>query len=150
MSGFELIGAAAAALSAAGTVAGGIAANNQAQYQAEQQKAQGKEELAASQRQASQQRKEAELVQSRQQALAAASGAGASDPTIIQLMTETAAQGELNAQGSLYGGEQRKRGLFDQAKATRLSGKSSLIGSFLGGTGDLLGGFAKYKTNQYG
>lgn len=140
----------AGAISAIGTVAGGISANNQAQYQADQQEAQGKEELAASQRQAEQQRREADLVMSRQQALAAASGGGASDPTIIQLMTETASQGELNAQGSLYGGEQRKRGLYDQAKGTRLSGKSSLFGSFLGGAGDLVGGFAKYKTNQYG
>jgi len=142
------LGVISAAIGAIGTIAQGVAANNQAQFEAEQQKMQGKEELAAAQRQADQQRKEAALVQSRQQALAASSGAGASDPTIIKLMTDTAGQGELNAQGTLYGGEQRKRGLFDQASATRLSGQASLFGSFLGGAGQLASGFAKYRTNS--
>lgn len=145
MSGLEMIAAAGAVLSAVGTVAGGVAANNSAQYEADQQEAAGKEEFADALRTADQQRKEAQLVQSRQQAVAAASGAGASDPTIVKLMTDTAGQGELNAQSALYGGEQRKRGLFDAAKGTRASGQASLFGSFLGASGTLASGFAKYK-----
>lgn len=138
------------AISAIGSVMGGVAANNQAQYQADQQEAAGKEELAASQRQAEQQRKEGALVQSRQQALAAASGAGATDPTIVQLMTDTAGAAELNAQSSLFGGEQRKRGMFDTAKGTRMTGQASMVGSFLSAAGDLTSGFAKYRKDSYG
>jgi hypothetical protein len=152
MSGLELV---AAAIGAAGSVASGIAANNEAKFQAKQQEMQGNEEFAASQRDADQKRQEAQLVNSRAQALAAYSGAGAADPTIIKLMTGTTQQGEMNAQTSLYGGENRKRGLFDQANATRLSGQSSMFGSFLSAAGGLASGFGKYrqataKTSTYG
>lgn len=152
MSGLEMIAAASAALGAAGTIAQGVSAKNAADYQADQQEAAGKEAFAASQREAIQKRKEAEIANSRAQAVAAASGAGASDPTIIKLMTDTAGQGELNAQGSLFQGEQQKRGLFDAAKGSRMSGNASLFGSFLGAGGEALGGFAKYRQNklQYG
>lgn len=139
------IGAVASVISAIGGVVSGVAANNQAQFEAQQQEMQGKEELAASQRQADQQRQEAKMVQSRQQALAAASGGGATDPTIVRLMTQTAQQGELNAQTSLFGGENRKRGLFDSAMGTRMSGQASMFGSFLGAAGSLASGFAKYR-----
>jgi hypothetical protein len=138
------LGLVATAISAIGTVAGGIAQNNQAQFEAKQQEAQGREDFAASQRQADQARLEAKLANSRQQALAAASGGGAADPTIVKLMGDTAGQGEYNAGGYLYQGKQQKRGLFDQAAATRISGQSSLFGSFLGGAGQIAGGLYKY------
>jgi len=137
MSGLELV---AAAIGAAGSIASGIAQKNAADYQAQQQEAQGKEEFAASQRDAVAKRREAQLLQSRQQALAAASGANATDPTIVRLMTTTAGQGEYNAQTALYTGEQRKIGLFDAAKATRMSGNASLLGSFFEGAGTLAKG----------
>lgn len=145
MSGLELV---AAAIGAAGSVATGIAQKNAADYQAEQQEQAGKEAFAASQRDADQKRREATLVQSRQQALAAASGGGASDPTIVRLMTQTAGQGELNAQTELYKGDQQKRGLFDAANASRMSGNASLFGSFLDGAGTLTKGL--YTANQNG
>ncbi|MFA7308414.1 MAG: hypothetical protein WC026_17285, partial [Hyphomicrobium sp.] len=101
----------------------------------------GKEELAASQRDAIQKRREGALINSRQQALAAASGAGAGSdaPTIVKLMTDTAGQAEYNAQVDLYGGKSRKEGLFNAAANRRREGKASLLGSVLGG----FGGFAK-------
>jgi hypothetical protein len=148
--GMAELGLLASAISAAGSIASGIASKNAADFQAEQQEMQGKEEFAASQREADQKRKESNYVQSRQQALAAASGGGAADPTIVRLMTQTAQQGEMNAQTSLYVGENRKRGLFDAAKGTRLTGRANLVGSFLSASGDLAGGFGKYYENKYG
>lgn len=142
------LGAVATVISALGTVAGGIAANNQAQFQAEQQEMAGKEEFAASQREANDKRKESTYVQSRQQALAAASGGGAADPTIVRLMTKTAQQGEMNAQTARYVGENRQRGLMDAAKASRMSGEASLFGSFFGATGDALSGWARYRKDK--
>lgn len=137
MSGLELV---AAAIGAAGSIASGIAQKNAADYQADQQEAQGKEDFASSQRDAEAKRRESRLLQSRQQALAASSGAGAADPTIVRLMTDTAGQGEYNAQTALYTGEQQKIGLFDAAKATRMSGNASLLGSFISGAGSLVKG----------
>ena len=138
MAALPLIGA---LISGIGTIAGGIAANNAAQSEAMQLEEKGKEELAASQRDANQKRREGALINSRQQALAAASGAGAGAdaPTIVKLMTDTAGQSEYNAQVDLYGGKSRKEGLFNAAANRRREGKASLLGSVLGG----FGGFAK-------
>ena len=137
-----------AVIGAAGSVASGIAAKNQADFEAKQQEMAGNEAFASSQRDAEEKRKEAWLVQSRQQALAASSGAGATDPTIVQLMEDTAGQGEYNAQTAQYVGENRKRGLFDSAMGTRMTGQANMFGSFLSGASQLASGFAKYRTDQ--
>lgn len=134
MSGFEIIGG---LLSAAGTIAGGVAEKRSADAEAAQLKRKGQEEFAASQRDAAASRKEATLANSRAQALAAASGGGAGSdaPTIVKLMTDTAGQGEMNAQSAMYGGLSRQAGLNDQARARRASGKASFLGSTLAGFG---------------
>ena len=136
MSGFEMIGG---LLGAAGTVAGGIAEKNAADFEADQMVKKGKEEFAASQRDAAQARKEADLANSRAQALAASSGggSGADAPTIIRIMQGTAGQGEYNAQTQLYGGKSRQAGLRDQAAGRRASGKASFLGSTLAGFGQM-------------
>lgn len=145
------LSAIAGVIGAIGSIQQGQAANEQAKFEAQQQEMQGKEEFAASQREADQARQEAELVQSRQQAVAASSGGGAADPTIVRLMSDVAGQGELNAQSSIYGGESRKRGLFDQAMGTRMTGKASLLGSYFGAAGALAGGFSKaYQQSSFG
>lgn len=143
MSGFELIGA---LVSAAGTVASGVAEKNAADFEAQQLDMKAKEEVAASQREAAQATKEADIAMSRQQALAASSGAGAGSdaPTIIKLMSDVAGQGELNQQSILYGGQQRAAGLIDQAKGRRMSGKASLLGSSLGAFGQAAKGIGSY------
>jgi hypothetical protein len=149
MSGLELIGALAGA---AGTVASGIASKNAADYQAEQQEAAGKEELAASQRDALEKKREANILNSRQLALAAASGAGAGSdaPTIVQLMSSTAGEGDYNARTSLYGGFSRKAGLNAAAAGSRMSGNASLLGGVLGGFGQAASAFGKYGKAAFG
>ncbi len=124
-------------VSAFGTVASGVAANRQAQQDALNMTAQGKEEFAASQREATAKRREGELVNSRAQALAAASGAGAGTdaPTIVKLMSGTAGEAEFNAQTALYGGKSRQLGLKQGALARRAEGRSSLLGSIVTGFG---------------
>lgn len=141
MSGLELIGG---LLAAGGTFAQGIAADNAADFEAKQMEQKAGEERAAAQREAAQDRKEAELANSRAQALAAASGGGvgADAPTIVKIMSDTAGQGELNAGMRIYGGENRARGLMDSAKGRRMSGRASLLGSFAGGFGQAAKGIA--------
>lgn len=142
MSGLELIGLIGTGLSAAGTIAAGKAEQENQEFVARQEQDKAKEEFAASQREAQQARREARIAQSRQQALAAASGggAGADAPTIVRLMSDTAGQGELNAGSAIYGGQQRAAGLNDSAKARRRSGRASFLGSVLGGFGQMAGG----------
>lgn len=133
------------ALSAAGTVAAGAAEKRNQDYVAKQEEMKAKEEAAASQREAQQKREEAGYAQSRQQALAASSGGGAGTdaPTIVKLMSDTAGQGELNAGTVLYGGQQRYAGLMDSARGRRASGRSSYLGSIMGGFGQAGSGIGK-------
>ena len=128
-----------------GTVASGVAANRAAQQDALNMEAQGKEEMAASQREAEMKRREGRLVNSRAQALAAASGAGAGTdaPTIVKLMTQTSGESEFNAQSALFGGRSRQAGLKQGAKARRAEGKASLLGSVFSGFGSAASGIGK-------
>ncbi len=139
------LGTIGAVTSGVGTVASGIAANQAAKDQANQLEMQSKEEVAAAQQEARQKRTEANLALSRQQAVAAASGAGAGSdaPTIVRLMSDTAGQGEYNAGTAMYGGYQRAAGLKAQAAATRKSGRASLLGSVIGGFASTASGLSK-------
>lgn len=134
----------APAITAGGTLLSGVAGAAAANNEAKQMEAKGKEEFAASQREAQEKRREAALVQSRQQAVAAASGAGAGmdAPTIVKLMTDTAGQGEFNAQTVRYGGENRRNALFAAASNRRASGRASLLGSVFSSFGTLAKGMA--------
>lgn len=147
MSGLELIGA---LVSAGATVAGGVAEKRSSDFEADQLDAKAKEEAAASQREAAEATKEADVAMSRQQALAASSGGGAGSdaPTIVKLMSDVAGQGELNKQSILYGGQQRAAGLIDQAKGRRASGRASLMGSTLGAFGQAAKGVSSYAMGK--
>lgn len=144
MSGFELIGP---ILGAVGTIASGAAEKRNQDFIAKQEEMKGKEEFAASQREAQQYRDEAKLAMSRAQALAASSGGGAGSdaPTIVKILSDTAGQGELNAGTATYGGISRRAGLFDSAKGRRAAGKASLMGSALSGFGQVASGLGKAK-----
>ena len=131
-----------------GAIAGGVAANNAAQEEARQMDERGREEFAASQREAQERRREGRVVNSRAQAVAAASGAGADAPTIVRLMSDTAGQAEYNAQSDTYGGRQRRAGLRDNARARRAEGQASLLGSFFDAAGSFAGGADKLGTRK--
>lgn len=133
-------------ISAFGTVASGVAADRSARQDALNLEAAGKEEMAASQREAAAKRREGALVNSRAQALAAASGGGAGTdaPSIVRLMSQTAGESEFNAQTALYGGRTRQLGAKQAAGARRAEGRASLLGSALSGFGTLAKGAGQY------
>ena len=147
MSGFEILGLAGAALSGIGSIAGGIAASNASEAQAKAAERQASEERAASQREAVQRSKEARLVMSRQQAVAGASGAGATDPTVLKLMGDVAGQGYNNSQAALYEGESRGRALEDQAAISRMQGRQARLAGFIGAGTSILSGFSGFSNS---
>jgi hypothetical protein len=116
------IAAAGATIAAYSSVQQGKAANRAAQFEAGQMEHNAKEARAASQRDAMEQRRRAEVAQSRALAVAAASGAGALDPTVIDLIGDIEAEGDLNARTALYAGEERGKGMEAQAGARRYEG----------------------------
>lgn len=128
------------ALSAASTIAGGAAANKQAKAQARLLQQQADQERAAANREAQKKRAQTDLVLSRQQALAASGGGGPSDPTILDLMGATAAEGEVQAEEAQYGGELRANDLLNQAAYVRQQGKAAKQSSLFKAGTTLVGG----------
>lgn len=86
--------------------------------------------MASGQRQALEQKRQAKLVQSRALALAAASGAGASDPSIIRLMGRIGAEGAYRAGVAMYQGEENARLLRLKAAGARYEGDAALAGGY--------------------
>lgn len=139
------VGAIGTGISALGAIQQGRAAEAAAEFEAKQLEQKSAEERAAAQREAFMRRREGQLVMSRQQALAAASGAGAGTdaPTIVRLMTETAGAADYGARTSLYGGESRSRSLVAAARGRRASGRASLLGSYGSAFGQAARGFGR-------
>lgn len=154
------LGIIGAITSAVGTIANASAMSAQAgaeqtaaNYKADMENRQAMEQRAAAQRSALDQRKKTALVQSRLQADAAASGGGATDPTILKLGSDIAGQGEYNALSEIYSGESRATGLENQGALDRYSGaarasslQSRSFSTILGGLGGLAGDI--YKMNR--
>jgi len=164
---------AASIISAVGTIAGGMQANaqgkaqkqayeyaaattrQQADYIAKQEEQRAGQERAASQRAAMEEKRKGRLVGSRAQAVAAASGGGALDPTIVDIGADIAGEGEYRAMTSLYQGEEAARGLEGsaavrryagnneaellqyQGRAAAAAGRSKMMGSFLSAAGSI-------------
>ena len=132
---------------------GGLAAKKEGELDAKASLASGKmtaeqlnrnaeTERAAAQRAGFEKQRETDRVISSQVAIAAASGAGASNPTILDLIEDTAGRGKYLKDIEIYGGEERARGLEDQAQvatynakvradAAKRKGKNLYIGSIL-------------------
>lgn len=131
-------------LTVAGTVGSGIAAKQQGKAAAESLKRQGTEEQAIASREAEDRRRDVGLVLSKQKNVAAASGAGVLNPTILDIMGDTAQRGDYYARSATSAGENRAAGLMDQAAAARFKGDSAFSGSILEGIGKGVGGVNDY------
>lgn len=131
------------ALSAASTVYGGVAANSMAKGEAKNLKKKGDQELAVAQKEADRKRRETKLLLSRQQAVAGASGAGASDPTVLSIMGKTEEEGKTAAMLDMYNGMVNRSDLFTEAGTVRAEGRSKLFGSFLDAGGTIYGDIAR-------
>jgi hypothetical protein len=154
MSGIETALALAGTIaSAAGAVAGGISASNDAKAQADLAEMQANEARAVSQREADRKSREAKLIMSSQQAKAAASGGGARDPTVLQLMGDVGAEASYQERAALYEGETRGRGLEAQAAIDRMRARQAMLGGFIGAGSSVISGlssWSKYQTPGYG
>lgn len=134
---------------AVGSVISGVVANNQASAQASALDVKAGEERAASQREAISRAKEATYMQSKGQAIAAASGGGAADPTVDKLMADLGAQGVYQSGVALYEGETAARGDEFQAKLLKQQGKQALFSSFINASGSVLNGFSNFSSYSY-
>lgn len=125
-------------ISAAGTIAAGNAANDAARFEAGQLQRNAGQVRASSQRAAIEERRNADLVASRALAVAASSGAGASDVTVENILGDIEKEGEYRALTALYEGEQQATGMETAAKVRKWEGKMAKRASRLQAVGTLL------------
>lgn len=103
----------------------GAYAETLAGRQADVLKQQAGQERARAQRQAMEQRRQGRFVESRATALAAASGAGVSDPTITGILADIDTESEIRALYSMYEGEEAARGLEYDAQLALARGEEA-------------------------
>jgi len=101
----------------------GQAEQQAANYRAEQLDQIAGQSIAASQRVAQEQRRQARLLASRALAVAAASGGGASDSSVTRIIADIHGEGAYRAAVALYEGEDRARQERMAASATRYEGE---------------------------
>lgn len=97
-----------------------------AQYEANQLDQNARETQAAGQYASIEQRRQSELLQSRALAIAASSGAGTLDPTVLDVIGGIAKEGERAVQTETYNAESEAAGMRAQAVATRYGGAQAL------------------------
>ena len=145
-----ILGVVGSVVSAVGTIAAGQASRRDAEFQAKQLDIQAKAEFAAGQREAEEIERNKKLVLSRQQALAAASGMGADDPTIVTMAAEIAGFGKYQELSALAAGEMRQRRAEYDAASARATGQATATGSLLSAGGTIIGGVANAFQERYG
>lgn len=83
--------------------------------------------FASAQRDAFEENRKAELVSSRALAVAAASGGGASDPSVVNMISQIKGEGVYRAGIALYDGEAKARKLRIQGQAYALEGDNAVV-----------------------
>jgi hypothetical protein len=133
-------------IQAGAKVGAGMHALDASRFNAAALERQAAGERAAGQRTAFERRREADLVISRQIALGAASGAP-TGPSLLDIIGDTAARGEYQAQGEMYTAEARARNLQDRANIARWEGRNAFTGSILEAVGSIGIGAGRYGMN---
>lgn len=137
----------AAGIGAAGSILGGVSAKQQADAQAAALQRQADAERAQGSQEAAQKYADQKTLMGNEIAAAAASGGGASDPTILDIYGDTAAKGYQQRQTIVANSENVARGDEESAANAKASGKSALIGGFIDAGSSLLSGASKAYTN---
>lgn len=117
---------------ATGDIMGGIShvqfgeqAKASADFQAEQLRQNAGQVQASSQRQAFEADRQTQYANSKALAMAAASGGGASDPTVVNLIARNAGEGAYQKAIALYGGDDKARLMGMQADAKEFEGANT-------------------------
>jgi len=119
------------AVAAAAQYMGGRAAKKSAISDAKQLQRRAGATRASAQRASNEERRDARYLLSRARALAAKSGGGVDDPSMVNVFGDIEAEGEYNALARLYDGEQEALGLQDAAKARRSEGNAAMNASYI-------------------
>lgn len=137
------------ALSAVGEMQQAEAAQDAADFTAAQQDQQAGQQRAIAQRKAIEQRRQTGVLESQALAAAGASGAGVSDPTVVNELADIKRVGEFNALTALFQGEESATGLEMAASSARRTGIASQQAGRLSAAGTAIGGATSFY-DRYG
>lgn len=144
MSGLEVVaalaGLAGTGLQIAGTLEQGQEEKRRFEYQAKVRKQQGDEAMASSQRDAQARNREVDLIMSRQRAAVAGAGGSTADQSVLDVMGDTAKEGNLGVRTELYKGDQQQRGYDDAATVARYDAAMAPRRAALSAAGTLFSG----------
>ena len=143
------LAAVGALVSAGGTILGAKSEAKGLRREAAQLEVNAGQERASSQRQAMDERRQGRLASSRALAIAAASGGGADDPTIVNAMADLEGESEHRALTALYEGNVAGDDLERQAKVRRREAKSVKTQSYFKAGATILGAGASLA-DRYG
>ena len=124
-------------LAAGGQVSSSNAQAGQLRDEAVQLEQMAGQDRASSQFAGAEQRRQARLLQSRALAVAAAQG-GASDPTVVNIIADLEAEGEIRALSALFEGEEQARSREMQARARRKEAKNVKKAGLISAAGSVL------------
>jgi hypothetical protein len=110
-------------LQAYGAAEAGSAAAEQGRRQYQQNLIAAGQAKAAAQRDAMEETRKGKLIASRALAVAAASGGGASDPSVVNTIADIDGEGAYRASVALYGGEEESRRLITEGKFAQYEGQ---------------------------
>jgi len=110
-------------VAAGSKIASGFAGLDAAKYVSAQLRQNAGQTVAAGQRQAFDVDRQTQMIQSRALAVAAASGGGASDPGVVSIMAQTAAEGAYRKAMALFNAEDKAQGMESQADSAMYEGK---------------------------
>jgi hypothetical protein len=133
-------------LGAGATIYGGFKAKEQADAVAAQMKAKGDSEFAVAQRKSLESQERTRMVLGQQKAVAAASGGGATDPSVMAIMGKTQQKGDYNSMIDMYNGAVSRNDMYTAADNTESEGKSKLFSSFLNAGSTIYGDASRRRT----
>lgn len=123
-------------------------AQNAAQVENQAQVQKGNDDAAAGERQQIQQDRQTQLALSRAQAVAAASGGGASDTGVVNVEGNIAQQGQYNALTALSNGQARSAADQYQGQVDLFQGERAAQAGPLNATGAILNGISGFANNR--
>jgi hypothetical protein len=144
--GPHISGALGTLLSARGEYASGANANRAMKYRARQLEQNAGQAQAEASVAAQEESRKSELIASRAMAVVAASGGGTLDPTVVRILQGIDAEGSLATATQLYNGDERARGMRDQAKADRYEGRLHRSAGRKKALSTILSGVDKFAT----
>lgn len=127
----ELAVALPLALQVGGQLLAGRQARAAGEYEATQAYINAGQAQAAGQRKAQEEQRRSRLAQSRALAVAAASGGGASDRTVADIIADLAAEGDYRSRLAMYEGDDKARLLRARGDAAKYEGKAAQRTSYL-------------------